>query len=181
MIRKPALKRALLCGSVLSSAMLLAATAQAACLDTANGTQCVDGTSATDLVYVADNPLYVAGDFVLDLDNFQVIGGGVALSGVNGSSTVKLATGSRVVGGVPTGFFGVAGIFVDNQARGSANIELVDSSSVDGSGSGIWILSEGFDGLAGDVNVVVGTGEVTGRNGAGIFAQAFSSNVDIIC
>ena len=176
MFRKPPLKRALLCGSVLSSAIVLAATAQAACIDTANGTQCTDGTSTTDLVYVNDNPLYVAGDFVLDLNNFQVDGAGVSLYGVSGNSTVTLANGSSVTGGIPAGF-SAAAVYAHSANAVDVSVNLLDTSSVDGTANGIMV--ENSSSSASQINVLTGTGAVIGRADFGIHATSFNSDISI--
>jgi Autotransporter beta-domain/Autochaperone Domain Type 1 len=153
-----------MCGSVLSG-IVLSEPAQAGCVNTTNATQCSNGTSDALLNYVDHNPLYVGGDFVLGLDNFQANDLGVLLTGVRGDSMVKLSNGSVVKGGSLTPV-GAAGILVYDNFGAAVTVDIRDTSYVDASHTGILVISQSI--FAKPVNVLTGTGSISGQMGAGI-------------
>jgi hypothetical protein len=167
--------RALMRSSVLSSSFLLANVAlltpvQAACVDTANATQCANGSSAIDLIYAADNPTYVAGDFLLGLDNYTATSG-ISLTDVTGMSTVTLANGSSVTGGV-MGTFALDGIYVKGLNGNAATVNVLDTSSVTGTDVGIQITTDSFSNSAGAMTVNAGTGSIVGLTSHGILVSS---------
>jgi autotransporter family porin len=169
------LRRFLFRTSLLSSGLMLAAMpkAEAGCVDSASATQCSDGTSNVDLNYISQNPMYLVGDFVLGLDNFQLEGAGISLSGVGGNSGVTLANGSSVsaVGvGISVSSFGGAAIYADGDVSGSEGI-VADTGF---SGTPIQISTTGGHVIKGDVgNGISGRGyDVTVNSHSQVIGEA---------
>jgi Autotransporter beta-domain/Autochaperone Domain Type 1 len=159
------LSKILLCGSVLSSAAFFATVVQAGCVDTANATQCSDGVSATGLNYPVENPLYVAGDFVLALENFQVSSSNdaaVSVTGNGGNVSINLDANSTVDGGN----VGIRGA----NSTGDVSINALGMIT-----SGDWGIKAETG--SGDTHVVTGAGSISARLG-GVYAVGRNVTVE---
>jgi hypothetical protein len=149
MINFKFLKISLLTGTSLVGALFLTQAAVAKpvgnlnCIDSANGTQCTNGTSNTSLVYPTQNPTYVAGDFVLGLDNYNV----TAVDGLNGVVTVQLNTSTgtfNLTNGSTVSNSGGNGVNFNNQF-GDVNVNTAAGTSVEGHGP--WVFGQYGSGI----------------------------------
>jgi outer membrane autotransporter protein len=176
MLSRKSLKLAILCSTVFTSGAF-ADSAATPCVDSANGTQCSNGTSPSALLYFNQNPIYVSGDFVLGLDNYKA-DAGISLSGLTaGAATVTLQNGSVASGGAEAAS-GNAAIFVEDSVGNGATVNVLDTSSVVGSDNGIQVILFSAD----DTHVAAvntGAGGVSGATGNGIDVNTFLSKIDI--
>ena len=165
MIRDQKLRGALLCGSVLSSALLMAAVAQAeaGCVDTSERTVCSNGSLVGQ--NVTNNIIFDPGDYIVELDNFQIQNGSVRAYLVQGNTNITLANDSKIFGATNWGVS--AGVWVDGYFGGDISVGLLDTSSVSGL-DGIFAISRRDVGVPGKIRITSEAGSILGTFGSGI-------------
>ncbi len=165
MIRDQKLRGALLRGSVLSSALFLAAVpqAEAGCVDTSERTICSNGSLVGQ--NVTNNIIFDPGNYIVELDNFQIQNGGVRAYWVQGNTNITLANDSKIFGATNLGVS--AGVWVDNYFGGDISVGLLDTSSVSGL-DGIFAISRRDVGVPGKIRISSEAGSILGTLGSGI-------------